>query len=384
MIEEKLVKLQEENNKLLLELRQKYEDMEKNRVTPGEFLQFKEKIENRFMELDKLMVNLSAPPKYGDAKAAAAPTDSMKIFVKALRYGYEALTPEERKVMTISDPATGGFLAPAEYTAEIIKGIVEYSPLRSVARVVQTRARSKQWPKKTGSASASWVGEIGTRSETTNPKYGLEEIPTHELYALAVVSRQDLEDSAFNLEAELRNEFAEQFGVAEGTAFIAGNGVNKPQGILTHPDVTGFTGVTTSGKVVADDLKQVFYLLKEPYARNAVWLWNRKTTLAISLLKDSGTGAYLWRPGLEAGTPPNVLGRPYIECPDMPEEGSSAKAVAVGDFSKAYIIVDRLDIEIMPDPYTSKSTGCIEFSARKRVGGQVVLPEAVKIYTLKA
>jgi HK97 family phage major capsid protein len=308
----------------------------------------------------------------------------MKAFEKWLRKGKEALTPEELKVMTVSDLTTGGYVAPAEFTNEFLKTIVEYSPLRSIARVVSTTFRAKQWPKRTSSASASWVSEIGTRSETTNPKIGLEEIPTHEMYALAKISKQDLEDAKFDLMGFLNEEFREQFGVAEGTAFITGNAVGKPEGILTNPNVTGFTGTTTSGKIVTDDLMQTLYSLKEAYARNATWLWKRSSTLAISLLKNAGNVDYVWQPGLQSGAPALVLGRPYVECPDMPAEAGSAKAVAIGDFRRGYIIVDRIDIEVLEDPYSSKSTGCIEISARKRVGGQVVMPEAIKIYTLKA
>lgn len=381
-IEEKLIQYQEENNKLLMDLRAKYEDMEKNRIGMSDFVAFKENIQKRMEQIDEEIARMKRPGKA--ERKDDERSYERKVFDKAIRYGVEALSPEERKVMTISDPTTGGFVAPIEFVNELIKGEVEWSPIRSIARVVQTKARAKQYPRKSQSVGASWIAETGTRSETQNIKFKLEEIPTHEMYALSIVSKQDLEDSAVDIEAILKEDFAEQFGVTEGAAFVSGNGVGKPEGFLSNSEVSGFTGVTTSGKVVADDLKRVLYLLKEPYAKNAVWVWNRKTTLAISLLKDTSAGNYLWRPGLEAGSPPNVIGLPYVECPDMPEEGSGAKAVAVGDFKRAYMIVDRVEIEILPDPYSSKSIGCVEYSARKRVGGQVILPEAIKIYTLKA
>ena len=381
-IDEKSIEYQEENKKLLMDLRAKWEDVEKNRISVTDFSAFRENIEKRMEEMDKAIARMKAQERSAGGKEEKR--IERKCFEKALRYGIESLAPDERKVLTISDPTTGGFLAPSEFTNEMIKGEVEWSPLRSVARVVTTRAKSKQWPKKSQSVAASWVSEIGKRTETQGLKWKLEDIPTHELYALSLVSKQDLEDSVVDIEGMLRDEFAEQFGVSEGTAFITGTGVGKPEGILGNSEVGGFTGVTTSAKIVADDLKRVLYALKEPYAKNAVWLWNRKSTLAIALLKDADSGDYLWRPGLELGSPANVLGLPYLECPDMPEEGASAKAVAVGDFKRGYIIVDRVELEIMADPYTSKSTGCVEYSARRRVGGQVVLPEAIKIYTLKA
>lgn len=383
---DELVKLQEENNGLLLQIRTKYEELEKGRVTKSDFDTFVGNVKARLDEVDKAFATVRKPPvpapgaegKDADAEFAA------KTFDKCLRKGRASLTPEEQKVMTVADPTTGGYFAIPEFTAELIKGVVEYSPVRSVARVVQTSARSKQWPKKTTSAAASWVSEIGTRAETQNPAFGLEEIPTHEMYAMAKVSKQDIEDAKFDLLGFLREEFAEQFGVTEGLSFISGDAVGKPQGILVNPAVTGYTGVGTSAKIDADDLKRVLYLLKDVYAKNATWLWKRSSTLAISLLKDATAGFYVWQPGLQLGSPANVLGRPYVECVDMPAEAGSAKAVAVGDFRRGYIIVDRIDIEVMDDPYASKSTGCVEFSARKRVGGQVTLAEAIKILTLKA
>jgi len=370
------------NNKIISDFQAENDRKLKGLVTDAAFKDLQGTFERRFNEVNVELAKVKSP--IIAAADGKEPTLHAKAFEKFLRKGSGALAPDEIKVMTISDATTGGYLAPAEFTNELIKNIVEYSPIRSIARVVGTTARSKYWPKKTTSASASWVTEIGTRAETTNPKIGIEEIPTHEMYALAKVSKQDLEDAQFNIQGFVNEEFTEQFGVLEGTAFVAGVGTTQPEGILTNPSVTGFTGVTTSAKIVADDLKQLFFSIKEPYAKNATWLWKRSSTLAISLLKDTVSGNYLWQYGLQLGAPGNVLGRPYIECPDMPAEAASAKAVAFGDFRRGYIIIDRVVIEVLEDPYSSKSTGCIEFSARKRVGGQVVLAEAIKIYTLKA
>lgn len=381
MTEQEIKALIEEQKQLISGFQQQNELLLKDRITKTDLEAYGANITKRLEAIEGELLKFKAPGR-GDENQGGL--NYKAVFEKFLRKGAAALSPEEIKVMTVSDLTTGGYLAPADFTNEIIKGVVEYSPIRQVARVVQTENRSKQWPKKTQSASASWVSEIGSRTETTNPKFGLEEIPTHEMYALAKVSKQDLEDAKYDLMGFLREEFTEQFGVLEGTGFVSGDAVGKPEGFLTNANVSGFTGTTTSAKIVADDLKQVLYSLKEAYARNATWLWKRSSTLAISLLKDNLSNQYLWQPGLQMGAPANVMGRPYVECPDMPAEASSAKAVAIGDWKRGYIIVDRVAIEVLEDPYASKSTGCIEISARKRVGGQVVLPEAIKIYTLKA
>jgi len=381
--QEKLVALIEEQKKIISDYQAKNEELMKGKIGKPDLDEYERKFNDRLDEISRAVAELKAPrPEMrGDD-----PKSETKAFFSGLRKSLlgRPLDEIEKKAMTVGDATTGGYLAPAEFVNELIKFDVLYSPIRSVAKVRTTSRRSIQIPKKTASASAAWVSEIGTRAETTNPKVGMENVPTHEMYALAKVSRQDLEDVEFDLQAFLAEEFGEQFGALEGTAFITGDAVNKPEGILTNSSVGGFTGTTTSGVILADDLVSVYYSLAERYAGQATWLWKRSSTLAISLLKNTTTGDYLWKPGLQNQGTPNVLGRPYIECPDMPAEGKSAKAVAFGDFRAGYLIADRLATEILVDPYSSKSLGMIEVSARKRVGGQVVLPEAIKIYTLKA
>lgn len=377
-----LKSLIDEQKKLIIDFQAKNDEQIKGKIGRSDLDEYERKYEARLAELSKAIATLSAPPP----DQQATPASETKAFFSGLKKKLtgKVLDELETKVMTVGDPTTGGYLAPAEFVNDIIKFDVLYSPIRTLAKVRQTKNRSIQIPKKTQSASAAWVTEIGTRSETTNPKFGLEEIPTHEMYALAKISKQDLEDTAFDLQGFLVEEFGEQFGVLEGEAFLTGNAVGKPEGILVNSAITGFTGVTTQGKVVADDMLETLYALNDRYARSATWLWKRSTTLAIAKLKNATTGDYLWQPGFQVQGQPNVLGRPYVECKDMPAEGNGAKAVAIGDLRSGYLIVDRLEVEIMVDPYTSKSTGCVEISARKRVGGQVVLPEAIKIYTLKS
>jgi len=381
--QEKLVALIEEQKKIISDYQAKNEELMKGKIGKPDLDEYERKFNDRLDEINRAVAELKAPrPEMRDND----PKSETKAFFSGLRKSLlgRPLDELEKKAMTVGDATTGGYLAPAEFVNDIIKFDVLYSPIRTLAKVRQTKNRSIQIPKKKQRASAAWVTEIGTRSETTNPKFGLEEIPTHEMYALAKISKQDLEDTAFDLQGFLVDEFGEQFGVLEGEAFLTGNAVGKPEGILVNSAITGFTGATTSGKVVADDMLETLYALNDRYARSATWLWKRSTTLAIAKLKNATTGDYLWQPGFQVQGQPNVLGRPYVECKDMPAEGNGAKAVAIGDFRSGYIIVDRLEVEIMVDPYTSKSTGCVEISARKRVGGQVVLPEAIKIYTLKS
>jgi HK97 family phage major capsid protein len=302
----------------------------------------------------------------------------MEVFSKWLRKGKENLDRDEVKALTVGDDTQAGFLAPPEYVAELIKTVTEISPVRQVARVRTTSQRSIQMPSRTATFAASWVAETGTRSETTGYTTQLEEIPTHELYALVDISEALLEDSVFNLESEMSTEFAEQFAKAEGAAFTTGNSIGKPEGFTTN---TGASTTGGSGVVTADTLMTLVHAIKTEYGRNAIFAFNRTTLGAIRKLKDTA-GQYIFQPGMSgiAGVPNTILGYPYVEMPDMADVASSAKCIVFGDFRAAYTIVDRIQLSILRDPFTQATSGNVRYVARKRVGGQVVLPEAIQAY----
>lgn len=317
-------------------------------------------------------------------KDARMSSPAWKAFEAWLRKGTPpAAELLEQKVLIASDDTDGGFLAPDEFVGEIVKGIVLFSPMREVARVRSTSSKTSRIPKRTGTFAAAWTGDQQTRSETTGLSYGLEEIPNHELYALVDVSQEDLEDSYFDLEAELMEEAREQFGVAEGAAFVSGNAVKKPEGFLTNSDV--IAGAVHSGDaslLTANGILSLSAGLKSGYVRNARWLLNRATLYAIRKLQDQNN-QYLWTPqfgaSLVGGPPALIDGMPYVEMPDMPDVASNAYPLALGDFKKSYIISDRVVMQAQRDPYTQATSGNVRFIFRKRVGGQVVLPEAIKI-----
>lgn len=281
----------------------------------------------------------------------------------------------EYKSLSISNDATGGYLAPSEYVREIIKTVTEISPARQLARVRSTGAKSILLPKRTGQFSAVWVAEQAPRTETTGLTYGMLEIHAHEMYALIDISAQNLEDSAFNLESEISFEATEQFAVAEGAAFVSGNGVGKPEGFLVNTDV-GSVNSGAASAVTADGLFTLKHSIKTAYARNANWALNRTTLGSVRKLKDT-SGQYLWQSGLALGKPNTLDGDPYVEVPDMPSEGANAFPVAYGDFKRAYTLVDRVAMDMLRDPFTQATSGNIRFLFRRRLGGMVTLPEAI-------
>ena len=328
----------------------------------------------------KLETIISRPGFANDSKLESK---QVQVFDKWLRKGKENLTPDEVKVLTVGNDSTAGYLAPPEYVRELIKGIVEYSPIRSIARIRSTSQRSIQVPKRTGEFTAQWVAEEGTRSETTGYTVGLEEIAAHEMYALVDISEQELEDSVFNLEAEMNSEFTEQFAKAEGAAFVSGNSVGKPEGILTGLGAGRSQTSLVNDVLGADDLINAAHNVKAEYARNGSWIMSRSTLATVRKMQDTA-GQYIFQPGVYAmGVGSNILGHPIVECTDMPSVGNGLVPVVFGDFRRGYMIVDRTVLSIMRDPFTQAASGNVRYIARRRVGGQVILDEALTKITIQ-
>jgi HK97 family phage major capsid protein len=330
--------------------------------------------ENIKSQIEKLETVIRRPNSGFDTKQV---DDYMNAFDTYCRKGIEGLAPDERKALTVSNDSTGGYLAPPEYVRELIKDVTEISPIRSIARIRSTGARSIQVPKRTGTFAAQWVAESGTRSETTGYNVGLEELPAHEQYALVDISEQDLEDSVFDLEAEMQSEFAEQFAKAEGAAFVSGNAVGKPEGFMTNSSVSSIDSGSNSA-ITADNLITLMHNIKSEYGRNGTFVFNRSTLSAIRKLKDTA-GQYVFQAGmtLQGGMVNTILGQPYVEATDMASIAQNAFPVAFGDFRRAYMIVDRVSLAVLRDPFTQATTGNVRYIARRRVGGQVILPEAI-------
>lgn len=287
----------------------------------------------------------------------------------------------EAKALNVSTDTAGGYLAPVEYVREIIKGVTLMSPARGLVRVRNTSQKLIQIPKRTGQFAARRVTEQGTKSETTGLAYGLEEITAPEVYALIDISNQMLEDTAFDMEGEIRMEAEEQFAVKEGTEFVSGTGVGEMLGILTatgiSENVSGTAATIADANGQANGLLTLKHALKTAYAQNATWIMNRTTIGSVRKLKD-GNNNYLWMPGIAAGKPNSIDGDPYAEFPDMPSEAANAYPIAYGDWRRAYTMVDRISMEMLRDPYTQATAGNIRFIFRRRSGGKVVLGEAFR------
>ncbi len=290
------------------------------------------------------------------------------------------------KALAVGSDPDGGYWVTPEVSARIVEKLFESSPMRELATVETTTSSSWEYLPDTDEPGSGWVGETQARPETTSPEIKKGEIVVHELYAEPRATQKILDDAGVNVEAWLGRKVGGKFGRDEATAFVSGNGVGLPRGILTYPAGTAWAQIEqvnsgSASTLTGDGLIDLETALKAPYRARAVWLMNRTTQAVVRKFKD-GQNQYLWQPGLAQGVPPTLLGYPVRLADDMPVVAASALAVAFGDFREAYTIVDRLGIRILRDAFTAKPF--VKFYTTKRVGGDVVNFEAIKLQKVAA
>lgn len=304
---------------------------------------------------------------------------AIKSFETLLHKGDKVLNDIEKKYLRTDSDPEGGYLAPPEYIAQLIKKITEISPIRSIARIFQTSRESIIMPVRTQILTANWYGEGGTITPE-NSLYGSDQVKVNKLSAIVNVTIEELNDAAFNVETAITQDFAEAFAKAEGLGFVSGNGVNMPFGFVNNPALQQVNSGVAGG-ITADSFVTIQGELKVGY--NPVWVMNRRTLASVRRLKD-GIGQYLWIPGLAAGMPSQIDGYKYISAIDMPDIGTNTFPVAFGDFMRGYGIVDSISLNVIRDPYFLANVGQIRFIANRRVGGQVILAEAIKLMKCSA
>ena len=276
----------------------------------------------------------------------------------------------------------GGYLVPDEYERTLVEALEEENVFRQLAKVIRTSSGDRKIPVVATKGTASWIDEEGAYTESDD-SFGQVSIGAYKVGTMIKVSEELLNDSVFDLESYIAKEFARRIGAKEEEAFFTGDGSGKPLGILaaTGGAETGVTAASSTA-VTADELMDLFYSLKSPYRKKAVWVLNDSTIKAVRKLKDS-TGQYLWQPSLVAGTPDTLLGRPVKTSAYMPVIAAGAKTIAFGDFSY-YWIADRQGRSFKRLNELYAATGQVGFLASQRVDGKLVLPEGIKVLAQKS
>ncbi len=282
-------------------------------------------------------------------------------------------------VLSESTDAEGGYLVPEEFEKQIVTGLSATNVIRSLAKVITTH-HERKIPIAIGHSVAAWTTENGTIAES-NPTFGQKQIDAFKLTDLIRVSVELLQDSEFDLEDYIANEFSLAFGAAEEEAFCVGTGTNQPTGIFTANG--GDVSVTAASEtaITVDEIIGLVYGLKSPYRRNAKFLMNDATVSLLRKLKDSN-GAYLWQPSVQAGQPDKLLGYEIYTSPYAPTVKAGSLAMAFGDFHN-YWIGDRAGRTVQRLNELYATNGQIGYVATERVDGKVVLPEAIQLLKMK-
>lgn len=314
------------------------------------------------------------------------------FFRKGIDAGLSDL--EVKAQLTSQSDPDGGYLVPVEMETAIGRVLGTVSTFRSVAQVMPIGTSTYTKLVSMGGAGAGWVGEEDARPETSTPTLRGLEFPVAEIYAEPYATQTVLDDSRLDIEAWLASEVSTTFAEMEGAAFIAGNGVKKPRGILAYDTVAnasyawGKIGFTVTGgaggfaaSAPADAFIDLYHSLKQGYRGNARFLMSDVTLAAARKLKD-GQGNYLWAPPTVAEAPSTILGKPVLTDDNMPSMSAGTFPVAFGDFARAYLILDRVGIRVLRNPY--KVNGKVAFYTTKRVGGGVQNFEAIKLLKVAA
>ncbi|MGR2664281.1 phage major capsid protein [Chromobacterium haemolyticum] len=284
-----------------------------------------------------------------------------------------------------SDP-DGGFLTPTEWDRTITSKLKLISPMRSLCAVQSISGNGFTKLFSVGAPSSGWVGESEARPATGQGQWKQLSYATGEIYANPSATQQILDDAEIDLESWLAGEVQDEFAKQENLAFLSGDGVNKPFGLLTyvagnanankHP--FGPIAKVNSGAaaaITADSIISLIYDLPSAFAANAAFTMNRKTQSIIRKLKD-GQGNYLWQPSYVAGQPATLGGYAITEVPDMPDVAANSLPILFGDFKQGYLILDRIGVRVLRDNLTNKPF--VSFYTTKRVGGGLLNPEPLR------
>jgi len=362
----------------------------------SEFNRFQDEVKSMLKHQEERLTMLNAKTMaYGrPALSARAEVEAphQKAFNAYLRSGDDdglrGLTLEG-KAMSSAVAADGGYLVDPQTSERIQSLLLSTASLRSVANVVQVEASSFDVIVDRSEVGSGWATEAAATSETATPVIERISIKLHELAAMPKASQRLLDDSAFDVEGWLAEKIATRFIRAEAAAFINGDGVDKPKGILLPTKVAdaswtwGNIGYIPTGAAAdfattnaADCIINLVYALGADYRANGAFVMNSKTVGAVRKMKDAD-GRFLWSDGLAAGEPSRLMGYPVVVSEDMPDIAANAYAVAFGDFRAAYTVAERPDLRILRDPFSAKPN--VLFYANKRVGGDITDFAAIKL-----
>jgi HK97 family phage major capsid protein len=343
--------------------------------------------------LDRMMADLRRPSLSADAPLARV-DERKAAFDHYVKTGETASSLLEAKGLSEGVATAGGYVAPPELERLILRRLAATSVMREICQVRTIGSGTFRKPVSPTGLAAAWVAETAARPETTAPTLDVIDFPAGELYASPAATQALLDDAYVSIDEWLAEEVQDAFAAQETTAFVTGDGVNKPKGLLAYtaaPDASyswGQVGYLATGVAGAwpasnptDKLIDLIYAAKTQYRQNGRFVMNRRTVSAVRKFKDA-QGNYIWNAALQPGQSATLLGFPVTEIEAMPDVAANACSIAFGDFEKGYLIVDRAGVRVLRDPYSAKPH--VLFYTTKRVGGGVQNFDAVKLLKFAA
>lgn len=288
-----------------------------------------------------------------------------------------ARTGVEHRVISKASAGAGGNLVPREFEAELLTLLRNRSPIRSLARVITTDSGTTiDMPSVTSHGTAAWIAENGSFTPS-DEVFGTFAIGAHKAGTMILVSEELLQDSAFDLEAYIREEFSERIGVLQDTAYLLGDGSAKPTGLLANVSTVA---AGAAAAITFNDVLSLIHGVPSKYRRNRselAFMVNDATVLALSLLQDAND-QYIWQAALTAEQPDTIRGYPLIENPDMPTVAADARSVIFGNFRRAYLIRDVNGIAFQRLNELYAANGQVGFRAWHRTDGKVREADAAR------
>jgi len=359
-----------------------YEKMEADVVSLGKEIDRLERQQTLDMELNnpvKGAIRNLPNASNAEAKTGRATDEYKSAFWRSMR---NKNSFDVQNALQVGTDSEGGYLVPDEFEATLIQALEEENIFRQLAKVITTSSGDKKIPVVASKGTASWVEEEGNIIDSDDA-FGQVSIGAFKLATMIKVSEELLNDSVFNLESYIAKEFARRIGAKEEEAFFIGDGSGKPTGIFnsTGGASLGITGASASA-ITFDEVIDLFYSLKLPYRKNAIFTMNDATVKAIRKLKD-GNGQYIWQPSISAGQPDTILNKPVMTSAYVPNIAAAAKVIAFGDFGY-YWVADRQGRSFQRLNELYAANGQVGFRATQRVDGKLILAEAIKVLQMKA
>ena len=314
----------------------------------------------------------------GEEKTGRAGMEYRREFWNAMR---KKNYYDVNNALQIGTDSEGGYLVPDEFEQTLVQGLEEENVFRTLATIIQTSSGDRKIPVVATKGEASWVDEEGQIPESDD-SFGQVAIAAYKVATMIKVSDELLNDSVFNMEAYISNEFSRRIGAKEEEAFLVGDGKGKPTGIFNSTGGASEVVTTATVSITFDDVMDLFYSVKSPYRKKSTFVMNDSTVKALRKLKDNN-GIYIWQPSVQAGQPDTILNRPVVTSAYASAIAAGGKVIAFGDF-KYYWIADRQGRSFKRLNELFAANGQVGFLGSQRVDGMLILPEAVKVLAMKA